>query len=176
MGYETRLLIGGELVEGQGAPIEVENPVTEETFATVASATGTQLDLAVRAARSAAPEWAAMPAVDRAPLLHDIATKLRERADDLGLLMTTEIGRPLTESIDEVEWCAAYFDYYAEISRSEIGRVIPPIESSQFAVVVKEHTGSSAASCLGTSRCCYWSGSLRRPWLPATQWSANRRS
>ena len=55
--------------------------------------------------------------------------------------MTTEIGRPLVESRDEVEWSAACFDYYAEVARSEIGRVIPPIEASQFAVVVKEPHG-----------------------------------
>ena len=141
MGYETRLLIGGQLVEGEGAGIEVENPATEETVATVASASAAQLDRAVTAASAAAPVWASMPAVDRAPLLRDIASRLRERADELAGLMTTEIGRPLVESRDEVEWCAACFEYYSEVARSEIGRVIPPIEASQFAVVVKEPHG-----------------------------------
>lgn len=141
MGYETRLLIGGKKVDGEGAPLEVENPATEQTVVTVASASEEQLDQAVKAANEAKAEWASMPAVDRAPLLHGIASKLRERAGELGLLMTTEIGRPLTESTDEVEWCAACFDYYAEVGRSETGRVIPPIESSQFAVVVKEPHG-----------------------------------
>jgi len=141
MGYETRLLIGGQLVEGEGTGIEVENPATEETVATVASASAAQLDRAVTAASAAAPVWASMPAVDRAPLLRDIASRLRERADELAGLMTTEIGRPLVESRDEVEWCAACFEYYSEVARSEIGRVIPPIEASQFAVVVKEPHG-----------------------------------
>jgi len=141
MGYETRLLIGGQLVEGEGAGIEVENPATEETVATVASASAAQLDRAVTAASAAAPVWASMPAVDRAPLLRDIASRLRGRADELAGLMTTEIGRPLVESRDEVEWCAACFEYYSEVARSEIGRVIPPIEASQFAVVVKEPHG-----------------------------------
>ncbi len=141
MGYETRLLIGGELVGGEGSGIEVENPATEEIVATVGSASAAQLDRAVTAASAAGREWAAMPAVDRAPLLHEIATRLRARSDELARLMTIEIGRPLTESADEVEWCAACFDYYAEVARSEIGRVIPPIESSQFAVVVKEPHG-----------------------------------
>jgi acyl-CoA reductase-like NAD-dependent aldehyde dehydrogenase len=141
MGYETRLLIGGKVVEGEGAGIEVENPATEEIVATVASASAEQLDRAVSAARAAAPEWASMPAVDRAPLLHGIAAALREKTEELAALMTTEIGRPLIESRDEVEWCAACFDYYAEVARSEIGRVIPPIEASQFAVVVKEPHG-----------------------------------
>lgn len=141
MGYETRLLIDGELVEGDGAGIEVENPATEEIVATVPAASGEQLDRAVAAARRASREWAPMPAVERAPLLHQIADRLRERTDELARLMTIEIGRPLTESADEIEWCAACFDYYAEVARSEIGRVIPPIESSQFAVVVKEPHG-----------------------------------
>lgn len=141
MGYETRLLIGGELVGGEGAGIEVENPATEEIVATVGAASAAQLDRAVTAARDASREWATMPAVDRAPLLHEIATRLRARSEELARLMTIEIGRPLTESADEVEWCAACFDYYAEVARSEIGRVIPPIEASQFAVVVKEPHG-----------------------------------
>ncbi|MGA7398280.1 MAG: aldehyde dehydrogenase family protein [Solirubrobacterales bacterium] len=137
----TQLLIGGKLVDGAGAGIEVENPATEEIVATVASASSGQLDEAVSAARRAIPEWAGMPAVDRAPILRGIATKLRERTELLAGLMTTEIGRPLCESRDEVEWSAACFDYYAEVARSEIGRVIPPIEASQFAVVVKEPHG-----------------------------------
>jgi acyl-CoA reductase-like NAD-dependent aldehyde dehydrogenase len=141
MTHETRLLIGGETVNGEGAGLEVENPATEEIVATVGSASVSQLDAAVAAARAAAPEWAAMPGVDRTPLLRAVADELRSRADELAAIMTTEIGRPLTESRDEVEWCAACFDYYAEVARSEIGRVIPPIESSQFAVVVKEPHG-----------------------------------
>lgn len=141
MGYETRLLIDGELVEGEGAGVEVENPATEETVATVGSASAGQLDSAVEAARQAAVTWAAMPGVDRTPLLRSVADALRSRTEELASIMTTEIGRPLTESRDEVEWCAACFDYYAEVARSEIGRVIPPIESSQFAVVVKEPHG-----------------------------------
>ena len=141
MGYETDLLIGGEKVAGEGPLLEVENPVDEETVATVASASTEQLDRAVTAAREAWPGWAEMPAVDRAPLLRGVADALREKSAELAAIMTTEIGRPLTESADEVEWCAACLDYYAEIARSEIGRVIPPIESSQFAVVIKEPHG-----------------------------------
>lgn len=141
MGHETRLLIGGEMVGGEGRGIEVENPATEEIVATVGAASPGQLDRAVAAARSAGREWAAMPAVERAPLLHGIAARLRERTEELARLMTIEIGRPLAESADEVEWCAACFDYYAEVARAEIGRVIPPIEASQFAVVVKEPHG-----------------------------------
>jgi betaine-aldehyde dehydrogenase len=55
--------------------------------------------------------------------------------------MTLEGGKPLIENSDEVGWTAAAFDYYAEMGRNFAGRVIPPIESSQLALVVKEPIG-----------------------------------
>ena len=55
--------------------------------------------------------------------------------------MTLEGGKPLIENSDEVGWTAACFDYYAEIGRDSAGRVIPSIESSQLALVVKEPLG-----------------------------------
>ena len=75
------MLIGGEPVTGKGTLLEVENPATESVVAGVGSASESQLDQAVKAANDAKAEWAAMPAVDRAPLLHGIASKLRARAD-----------------------------------------------------------------------------------------------
>ena len=55
--------------------------------------------------------------------------------------MTEEGGKPLVENRDELEWTAAAFDYYAEIGRDHAGRVIPPIEASQLAMVVKDPLG-----------------------------------
>jgi acyl-CoA reductase-like NAD-dependent aldehyde dehydrogenase len=142
---ETRLLIGGEQVAGEGQPLEVENPATEEVLATVGSASPDQVDAAVGAAREAAPVWASTPALERAELLHEIARRLRARSDELARAMTLEGGKPLVENTDEVEWTAAAFDFYAEIGRNFAGRVIPPIESSQLAMVLKEPVGVVAA-------------------------------
>ena len=55
--------------------------------------------------------------------------------------MTAEGGKPLVENRDELDWTAAAFDYYAEIGRDHAGRVIPPIESTQLAMVVKDPLG-----------------------------------
>ena len=138
---ETRLLIAGELVPGNGAPLQVENPYTEETIAAVATADPDQLDAAISAARGASREWARTPAVERGELLHDVAVRLRARTDELAATMTLEGGKPLVENADEVGWTAACFDYYAEIGRDSAGRVIPSIESSQLSLVVKEPLG-----------------------------------
>ena len=55
--------------------------------------------------------------------------------------MTLEGGKPLIENSDEVGWTAAAFDYYAEMGRNFAGRVIPSIESTQLALVLKEPMG-----------------------------------
>ena len=138
---DTRLLIGGERVEGQGQGLAVENPYSEETLAAVAAPSDEQLDAAIGAARQSARDWARTPAVERGEMLHEVASRLRSRTDELAEVMTLEGGKPLVENSDEVGWTAACFDYYAEIGRDSAGRVIPPIESSQLSLVVKEPLG-----------------------------------
>ena len=135
------MLINGEAVLGNGTPLQVENPYTEETVASVGTADDEQLGAAFAAAREAAPEWARTPAVDRGELLREAATRLRARTDELAEVMTLEGGKPLVENSDEVGWAAACFDYYAEIGRDSAGRVIPSIESSQLSLVLKEPLG-----------------------------------
>jgi len=138
---EARLLIGAEQAEGTGSALEVENPYDGSTLAKVGSAGPEQLDAAIAAAREASSAWAATPAVERGEMLHEVAAKLRARTDELAEVMTREGGKPLVENSDEVGWTAACFDYYAEIGRDSAGRVIPPIESTQLAMVLKEPLG-----------------------------------
>jgi acyl-CoA reductase-like NAD-dependent aldehyde dehydrogenase len=141
---ETRHLIAGEQVAGDGGPLEVENPATEEAIATVALPSDEQVDAAVAAAAEARAAWGRTPAVERGEMLHEVAARLRARTDELAVVMTREGGKPLVENSDEVGWTAAAFDYYAEIGRDEGGRVIPSIESTQLSLVVKEPIGAIA--------------------------------
>jgi acyl-CoA reductase-like NAD-dependent aldehyde dehydrogenase len=138
---ETRLLIRGEQVDGDGSPLAIENPATEETVAEVLGPSPDQLDAAIAGAREAARGWASTPAVERAELLHEVATRMRAMTGELARAMTLEGGKPLVENSDEVGWTAAAFDYYAEMGRNFAGRVIPSIESTQLALVVKEPLG-----------------------------------
>jgi acyl-CoA reductase-like NAD-dependent aldehyde dehydrogenase len=138
---ETWLLIGGEQVAGDGDRLEIENPATEETIATIGLPSDEQVDSAIAAAREASRDWGRTPAVDRGEMLHEVATRLRRRTDELAEVMTLEGGKPLIENSDEVGWTAAAFDYYAEIGRDSAGRVIPSIEATQLSLVVKEPLG-----------------------------------
>ena len=138
---DTRLLIGGELVPGNGPALTVEDPAHEQPIAEVGTPDAAQLDAAIEAARRAQREWAGTPAAERAEALHEVATRMRDRTDELAELMTREGGKPLVENRDEVGWTASVFDFYAELARTSEGRVIPPVESSQLALVLKEPLG-----------------------------------
>jgi acyl-CoA reductase-like NAD-dependent aldehyde dehydrogenase len=138
---QTKLLIGGELVAGDGSALEVENPADESVVASLGTASVEQVSAAVAAAAEAAPAWGRMPAAERAELLHELAARIRSRTDELAELMTREGGKPLIENSDEVGWVAAAFQFYAELARAEAGRVIPPVEASQLALVMKEPLG-----------------------------------
>ncbi len=135
------MLIAGELVAGEGPALDVEDPAREEILATVHTASAEQADAAIAAAREAAAGWGREPAAERAELLHEVASRLRARTDELAELMTREGGKPLVENRDEVAWTANAFQFYAELARSSAGRVIPPVEASQVAMVLKEPLG-----------------------------------
>ncbi|MCI0634590.1 MAG: aldehyde dehydrogenase family protein, partial [Actinobacteria bacterium] len=139
---ETRLLIGGERLAGDGEPLEVENPFTEESVATVGLPSGEQIDAAIAAASDAKREWARTPAVERGEALHEAASRLRARGAEIAATMTAEGGKPVVENSDEIGWTAAALDYYAEIGRDSAGRVIPSIEATQLSMVGMEPIGA----------------------------------
>ena len=145
MDLETRLLIDGALVNGEGAPLVVENPATEQSMAKLTGASIEQVTTATQAAVRGQRAWASIAAAERAELLHEVAIGLRARTDELAAVMTAEGGKPLLENRDEVGWTASAFDFYAELARVQSGRVIPPIETHQLAMVVKEPLGVVAA-------------------------------
>ncbi|MBI4862871.1 MAG: aldehyde dehydrogenase [Candidatus Riflebacteria bacterium] len=134
--------IGGEFVGSHSEKtFRVVNPATEEILAEVPRGDRNDAADAVEAAAGAFEEWRFMPGVERADLLHHVAAACRHHRTELARLMTQEGGKPLIENLDEVEWVAACFDFYAQVGRDQKGRVIPPVQRDQFNFVVKEPYG-----------------------------------
>src|SRR5204863_6366158 len=95
---EKRLLIGGEWRDaGDGGTLEVEDPSTGEAICEVADATPDDAMAALDAAVEAQPGWAATPPNERGEILWRAFELLNERADDLALLMTLEMGKAVAE-------------------------------------------------------------------------------
>lgn len=137
-----KMFVDGEFVTSvSGETFSVENPATEEEIDEVPRAREADADQAVAAAVRAQDDWRFVPGIEKCELLHAIAFNIREHQNDLATLLTEEGGKPLIENMDEVEWVAACFDYYAEIGRHESGRVIPPVQRHQMNFVMKEPYG-----------------------------------
>ena len=121
--------------------LNVINPATEESIEEIGTSSREDLDEAAKRARRAFEEWRGVSGLERAELLHELASSLRGHAVELAEIMTKEGGKPFIENHDEVGWVAACFDYYAEIARDSVGYLPAPIESQQLALVTKEPIG-----------------------------------
>ncbi len=96
------------------ATVSSVNPATGEEVATYELFDQARLEAALQAAHDGFGEWRRTPWERRAELLAAVAAQLRADADDLARTVTTEMGKPLKESLAEVEKCAWACDYYAE--------------------------------------------------------------
>lgn len=121
--------------------IQVINPATEKVIDEVPNQTAEDVNRAVAKAKAAFDKWRKRPAHEKAELLHEVAHRIKARADQLARVLTQEGGKPLRENKDEMGWSASCFDYYAEIARNSRGRVIPSTETSQLNLVIKEPYG-----------------------------------
>jgi len=111
----TGLFIGGEWRPAEGGRrLVVEDPSTAEAIAEVADASVADGRAALDAAVDAGPAWAATPPRDRGEILRRAFELITERMDDLALLMTLEMGKPLKESAAEITYGAEFFRWFSE--------------------------------------------------------------
>src|SRR6476659_4508437 len=123
----------------------IENPATLEFLEEVSEASAEDVHEACRVAAGAQRHWRRLPALERGKLLHEVAGFMRENRAEMSRLLTLEGGKPRIENLDEVEWCAACFQYYAEIARHSYGNSIPPTAEHQINFTIKEPLGVVAA-------------------------------
>ena len=111
----AQLFIGGEWRDASGgATLAIEDPSTGESFAEVADASPEDATAALDACVAVQAEWAAHPPRERGEILRRAWEKISERADELALVMTLEMGKPLAESKAEISYAAEFFRWFAE--------------------------------------------------------------
>ncbi len=108
------LFIDGRWLEGRaGGRLRVEDPSTGETLAAVADGDAEDAAGALAAATRAQADWARHPPLERGEILRRAFERITKEADDLALLMTLEMGKPLAESKAEVAYAAEFFRWFA---------------------------------------------------------------
>jgi succinate-semialdehyde dehydrogenase/glutarate-semialdehyde dehydrogenase len=109
------LFIHGEWRESAAQrTFPVEDPATEEILCHVQDATPTDGEAALAAATAAQPEWRATPPRERGEILRRAFELMTARVDDLAVLLTLEMGKPLAEARAEVTYAAEFFRWFAE--------------------------------------------------------------
>lgn len=139
----TQLLINNEWVESLSRRrFETINPATGEVICSVAEADAPDVDQAVQAARNAfkSGEWRKISATRRGELLYKLADLIEQNTDQLARLETLDNGKPLQESLNDLEFVIACYRYYAGWADKVQGKTIP-ISGSYFCYTRHEPVG-----------------------------------
>jgi succinate-semialdehyde dehydrogenase / glutarate-semialdehyde dehydrogenase len=109
-----QLYVAGEWRDGEKGTLSVEDPATGESLTDVADASEADAKAALDAAVAAGPDWYQHPPRERGEILRRAFEAITARADDLALLMTLEMGKPLAESKAEITYGAEFFRWFSE--------------------------------------------------------------
>ncbi len=133
---EKGLFIDGKWTDAAGGrTFDVVDPATGATLCSVADASVEDGRAALDAAVAAQPSFARTPPRERADILTRAFELLHERIDDLALLMTLEMGKPLAEARGEVAYAAEFFRHFAgEAVRIDGGYQSAPAGGARFLV------------------------------------------
>jgi 4-guanidinobutyraldehyde dehydrogenase/NAD-dependent aldehyde dehydrogenase len=145
---ESRAFIDGRyLAAASGATFDCVSPIDGRTIAKVASTDAADVDLAVAAARRAFEHgtWSRQPPRERKRVLLRFAELLLERRDELALLETLDMGKPISDSMAvDVPSAARCIAWYAE-AVDKIYDEVAPTGHDALALVTREPVGVVAA-------------------------------
>lgn len=127
-----------------GEFFNIINPATGELIDRVPKGTEDDAAMAVEAASSAFSGWASTSPQQRAGILYTAAGIVRQRKDELAVLLTREQGKPLAEAKNEIEGFANVLEYYCGLASSFHGDFIP-VPQNGYAFTVKKPLGVCAA-------------------------------
>ncbi|WP_326565857.1 NAD-dependent succinate-semialdehyde dehydrogenase [Amycolatopsis rhabdoformis] len=139
---DKELFVGGKWVPAKsGKTFEVQDPSTGAALCEVADAGPEDGMAALDAAVAAQASWAAVAPRERGEILRRAYDKLLERRDELALLMTLEMGKPLAEAAGEITYAAEFFRWFAEEAvRIDGGYAVAPNGVGRF-LITKQPVG-----------------------------------
>jgi len=140
----NQLFINGQWLDSQQT-FDVHNPATGEVIASVADAQVAHAHQAIEAANTAFQSFRHMPASERAAILKRFAALIREHIDDLAMILTSEMGKPLHEAHSELQFCINKFDWFSAEAVRVFGATAPITDPSMRRFIIKQPVGVCAA-------------------------------
>ncbi len=141
-GVKKQLFIGGEWRDAaEGGTLSVEDPSTGESLCEVADAQPEDALTALDAAVEAQADWARYPPRQRGEILRSAFEKITERTEELALLMTLEMGKPMADSKAEIAYGAEFFRWYSEQAVRIGGSYSTSPDGAQRVITMKQPVG-----------------------------------
>ena len=140
------IYVNGEwIIPESGKEIEVINPATNDPIATIGYGGAAEAMAAVTAADQAFPAWSKKSVYERAGFLQKLSTAMRRNSQSLAHRLTLEVGKPLPESLGEINGAADQFEWYAEEVKRSAGDMIPGRMENQRHMTIRHAVGPVAA-------------------------------
>ena len=139
--FRQACYVDGGWIESSAHGIDVDNPATGEVIGTVPRLGRAETRQAIDAAARAFPAWRRKTGKERAQVMRRWFDLMMANQEDLARLMTTEQGKPLTESRGEVAYAASFLEWFGEEAKRIYGDTIPPHQADKRIVVIKEPVG-----------------------------------
>jgi succinate-semialdehyde dehydrogenase/glutarate-semialdehyde dehydrogenase len=142
----TQLFIDGQWQDAaDGRTLAVFNPATGKEIGRCAHAGKLDLDRALAATQKGFETWRNTPAFERSKIMRKAAALMRERAGDIGAVLTQEQGKPVGEAKLEATAAADVIEWFAEEAFRVYGRIVPSRNLTVRQLVVKDPVGPVAA-------------------------------
>lgn len=137
----TLFIDGKWAAADDGQTFDVTDPATGELLGRASDAGRAETGRAIAAASDAATDWSRATAYTRAEVLWAAHDLMVERAEELARLMTSEQGKPLKASRNEVRYAADFLAWFAEEAKRVYGRTIPSGRADHRFMVLKQPVG-----------------------------------
>ncbi|GAA6165777.1 NAD-dependent succinate-semialdehyde dehydrogenase [Pelagimonas sp. KU-00592-HH] len=142
---ETRAYIGGAWVDGENGTFAVTNPARGDVIAEVADLSRAQVAGAIAQAQNAQKEWAKWTGKERANVMRKWFDLMIENQQDLGIILTAEMGKPLAEAVGEIGYGASFIEFFGEEAKRIYGETIPGHQRDKRITVIKQPIGVAAS-------------------------------
>jgi len=139
--------VAGEWVASaaNGKTFDITNPSTNVVITQLPDMSVNEAKTAIKAAYIAQKEWAARTGKERSAVMRKWHDLMVAQADDLGAILTAEMGKPLAEAKGEILYGASFIEWFGEEAKRVYGDVIPGHQRDKRIVVLKQPVGVVAA-------------------------------
>lgn len=141
----TQAYVNGEWVDGDEGTFNVTDPATGDVVAQVADLSRAQVSAAIEHAQSAQKAWAKLAAKERSQVLRKWFDLMMAAQEDLAIILTAEMGKPLAEARGEIGYGASFVEFFAEQAKRIYGETIPGHQADKRITVIKQPIGVAAS-------------------------------